>query len=95
MAYIEAPYDPFPFITQLAILFESLSPEINKWIADTQDARKQHIFTMRVKACKRYCRRNKLTMPFISIWVSECFQDQPADNQIKLAQLIAFQLGVK
>lgn len=81
----DAPYDPFPF---LGIFFETLGPEIEEWVKERTELRQQHIMMMRIRHCKRYCRRNGLIARDILTEMKLLFKDLNAEEQESLAQLI-------
>ena len=84
------PYDPFPFLTQVAVLFTTLSPIIEQWVKERTDARAQHIMITRIKHLKHYCKRNNLVdkPDGIAIAVKLLFKDLDDNHQFELTQLL-------
>lgn len=90
-----APYDPFPWLTELAVLFEKLSPAINAWIQSNIPAHLQAELTHRIRRCKRYCRRNKLNAALIASQVNLMFVDLTEAQRTQITSLLDFELNQK
>lgn len=89
-------FDPTALFTALANFFklgDDLSPALIQWIEAQIPAEQQRVMTRRLRRCKRYCRRNKITGALILDTVEDLFEDQTADMQVKIAAIMEGELA--
>jgi hypothetical protein len=96
MAFI-APYETsitagFNAFAVFIGFMEDISPAVTEWIEAKIPLQKQRIMDRRIRKCKRFCRKQKLSHANIGKQVTLDFADESLENRNDIIDLIINEL---